>query len=153
MADQYYMAFDPGLTTGWARFDENGTIESFGQFKWDERDDALRRFITPNCKAVIVEDYLNHGWQQQRRWSRNETSKLIGAIEAICNFVGVPVHLQRNTVKAIGYKWAGMDGPPSDHSISHQYDAIAHGTYWLQSNGVRKPGQGMKLGDIDSVQG
>lgn len=145
---KYYMAFDPGLTTGWARFDEKGTIEAFGQFKWDEKDDYLRRFLTPDCLGVITEDYRNHGWQQQKRWSRNETSKLIGAIEALCTYLGIPCHLQSNTVKAIGYKWAGLDGAPSNHDISHQYDAVAHGTYWLQQNGIRKPGQDMRLGDV-----
>lgn len=149
MPDEYYLAIDPGLTSGWARFDgDTGEIIAFGQFKYEDRDMELRRLITPNCKGVITEDYKNYAWKRQKNWSRNETSKLIGGIEAICAYLNVKHYLQASTCKPIGYRWAGLDSAPSNHAISHQYDAVAHGVYWLQTNGIRRPGQSMRMGDI-----
>lgn len=141
-----YVAIDPGETTGWAAFDENGNLINMGQFKLVAQTQVLTELIsnTPNLKAVICEDYRNHGFagaRAQKRWSRNQTSKNIGKIELVAELRGVPCHLQPNTVKATGYAWGGLDGPPSNHSISHQYDAYAHGVYWLQSNGVREAGR------------
>jgi hypothetical protein len=139
MTEAKYLALDPGETTGWAKFAADGTPLSYGQFKQHEQLQWLRENITPDLTLVIIEDYKNHGWQQQKRWSRNQTSKNIGSIETVCQFVGVPFVLQPNNIKAIGYKYAGMDGPPSNHAISHQFDAIAHGYYYLRVNGIMKP--------------
>jgi hypothetical protein len=141
-----YVALDPGETTGWAVFDEFGSLITMGQFKLDQQTEILTELIsnTPNLKVVICEDYRNHGFagaRAQKRWSRNQTSKNIGKIELLAELRNVPYVLQQNTVKAVGYAWGGLDGPPSNHSISHQYDAYAHGIYWLQSNGVREPGR------------
>ena len=141
-----YLAIDPGLTSGWATFNDQGVVIDLGQFKYEERNNVLKDLIHENLKEVIVEDYRNHGFTQQKRWSRNETSKLIGVIETYCTIKNVPIVLQPNTVKAIGYKWAGIK-PPSNHSISHQYDAVAHGTYRLQQTGIRKPGLAIKEED------
>jgi hypothetical protein len=132
-----YLAIDPGETTGWAAFDESGTIVAIGQFKQAEQNDWLDANIKPTLKAVITEDYTNHPGKQ-RNWTRNQTSKNIGSIETVCHLRRVPIFLQRNTCKSIGYKYMGME-PPSNHSISHQYDAAAHGTYWLRIKGILRP--------------
>lgn len=137
-----YIAFDPGHTSGWATFDENGDVIEMGQFTLDELS-RIKDLIHEDIKAVIVEDYKNHGYMQQKRWGRNETSKVIGRIEAVCDMLGVPApHLQPNTVRAIGYKWMGSE-QPKNHSISHSWDACAHGVYWLQTNGIRPVGRSM----------
>lgn len=139
-----YLAIDPGDTTGWAHFDENGKLVAYGQVKEAEFNKWLLKELTDNeLTAVITEDYINHGWQQQKRWSKNKTSKKIGGIEALCSAYSVPVHLQRNTCKPIGYKWAGLSAP-SNHSISHQFDAVAHGTYWLTQNGILAMGANLR---------
>lgn len=138
-----YLAIDPGHTSGWATFDDEGNILGYGQFRMEDLNKDLSNLLTSDLKAVIVEDYRNHGWTQQKKWSRNDTSKIIGKIELLSDMRGVAVHLQPNTVKAIGYKWAGLGQAPSNHSISHQFDAIAHGVYWLQQNGIRKVGKAL----------
>lgn len=135
-----YLALDPGETTGWATFDDKGELLNLGQFTQAEQNDWLNENVTTALKAVICEDYRNHGWKQQKKWSRNQTSKNIGAVEMICSMRNVPIVLQPNTVKKIGYKWGGLEGAPSNHKISHQYDAYAHGVYWLQSQGIRPVG-------------
>lgn len=133
-----YLALDPGETTGWASFDDKGEILEMGQFSLKEVN-RLNDLIHENLKTVIVEDYRNHGFTQQKRWGRNDTSKVIGRIEAICSIRGVEVVLQPNTVRNIGYKWMGTE-QPKNHSISHQWDAAAHGVYWLQKNDIRPVG-------------
>lgn len=134
-----YVALDPGETTGWATFDENGEVLKYGQFHQTEQTKVLTELIHDKVKAVIIEDYQNYAWKQQKRWSRNQTSKNIGAIEMLCEMRNIPYHLQPANIKSIGYKFAGLGEAPSNHSISHQYDAVAHGTYWLRVNGILKP--------------
>ena len=132
-----YLALDPGETTGWATFDENGDGIEYGQFKQSEQTEKLTEFIHSGLKAVICEDYRNFGWKKQKNWSRNQTSKNIGAIEILCEMRQVPLFLQPANIKSIGYKWAGLGEAPSNHSISHQFDAYVHGVYWLVNNNIR----------------
>jgi hypothetical protein len=139
-----YVAIDPGLTSGYACFNDEGDPIKMGQFKMNQLTETLNYLITPDLKHVICEDYRNHGWTQQKRWSRNDTSKIIGKIELMCELRSVPCSLQPNTVKAIGYRWAGLKEAPANHDISHQYDAVAHGVFWLQQNGIREVGRVLK---------
>lgn len=146
--DAVYLAIDPGDTTGWAKFNDLGSVISFGQVKEAE----FNQWLGEQCqlgtlKVIITEDYKNHGWMNQQKWSRNKTSKKIGGVEAVAALYGITVILQPNTVKSIGYMWGGIE-PPSNHSISHQFDAYAHGVYYLQTEGIRKPGQGLNLKSV-----
>lgn len=134
-----YLALDPGDTTGFAFFDERGLLLKMGQFKQDVEMQWLNDNLKPELKAVIIEDYKNYAWKKQKNWSRNTTSKLIGKIEMTCEMRTVPYYLQQANVKSIGYLYAGLGEAPSNHSISHQYDAVAHGTYWLRVNGILQP--------------
>jgi len=131
-----YLAIDPGETYGWASFDAKGEVVNMGQFHWHGDIKTLDNLIGDFIHTVIVEDYKNFGWMQQKKWTKNQTSKNIGKIEAICELKGIKLELQPNTVKSIGYMWAGR-AAPKNHSISHQYDAFAHGVYYLQSKGIR----------------
>lgn len=139
MTDVKWLAIDPGHTSGWAQFDADGIVIAYGQFTLVEAKEMLRELCHEGLLGVIVEDYKNHPWAKQRSWDRNETSKLIGKIEMICGLREIPMVLQPNTVKDIGYLWAGLQ-VPSNHSISHQFDAVAHGVYYLQKNEIRKMG-------------
>lgn len=141
MPEYCYLAIDPGETSGWAKFDENGDIMEMGQIKLS----ALGEFnllIHEGLEEVIVEDYRNHGYKAQKRWGRNETSKIIGRIETLCELAGVTCIKQPNTAKPMGYKYMGME-QPKNHSISHQWDAAAHGVYRLQGTGIRPMGRSM----------
>jgi hypothetical protein len=134
-----YLALDPGETTGWALFDEEGTILRYGQYVQGEQTEWLSENLTSELKAVICEEYRIYNSARQKRWSRNQTSKNEGAIQLLAEMRRVPFFLQPANVKAIGYKWAGLGSAPSNHAISHQYDAVAHGTYWLRQKGILKP--------------
>lgn len=138
MTEYAYIALDPGNTTGWAGFDDKGVIQEMGQFTLKEQTKWLNDHITPVVKMVIIEEYRNYKGGTFRGQT-NQTSKNIGAIEMICELRGVPYTRQPANIKKIGYKFAGLGQAPSNHSISHQYDAVAHGTYWLRVNGILIP--------------
>lgn len=137
-----YLAIDPGETCGWATFDHEGSLVDMGQFPYNELVKQLKTLCPPSVTVIIVEDYRNHGWMQQKRWSRNNTSKTIGKIETFAELGELKVVLQPNTVKSIGYMYAGKE-PPSNHSISHQFDAYAHGVFYLQTEGIRPVGKAL----------
>ena len=134
-----YLALDPGETTGWAKFDEDGAVLSMGQYKQADQTKWLTEHLTSDLLAVICEEYRIYNQKQQKRWSRNQTSKNEGAIQLLSEMRGVPFFLQPANVKAIGYKQSGLGKAPTNHAISHQYDAVAHGTYWLRGRGILKP--------------
>ncbi len=144
-----YLSIDPGEhnraggSTGYAIFADDGEIIRFGQIKNEEITTFISEHIRPDkndCKAVICEDFSNFVWKKSHQRSRkNATSVAIGRIEAVCELHNVPLHKQPSSVLNIGYKWGNIK-PPSNHDISHQYSALAHGIYWLQSNGIVKPG-------------
>ncbi len=144
-----YLAIDPGEhnrpggSTGWATFDDLGEIITFGQIQNHKItsfvDEKLKK---GDVKAVICEDYINFTGKRYaaaRNWSKNKTSVAIGRVEAICELHNVPLHKQPSSILPIGYKYLGIE-PPSNHDISHQFSAAAHGTYWLHQNGILKVG-------------
>lgn len=139
-AEASYLAIDPGETIGYATFDDNGTLLDMGQFRFEAFLSEIESLFTSSIKVCIVEDYKNYAWKQQKKWSRNNTSKVIGKIELFAELRGAKVVLQPAQHYPIGAKWGGFE-IPSNHSISHQFVAAAHGIFWLQENGIRTPGQ------------
>lgn len=138
-----FLALDPGNTTGWAQFDAKGNCVAYGQFTLLEQVKALDRLITSDLDLVICENYVNYGWKQQKRWSENQTSKNIGKIELMCEMREVEITLVPAAPnKGMGYMYMGMT-PPSNHDISHQFDAMAHGVYELQMRGIRPVGKAL----------
>ncbi len=138
-----YLAIDPGETIGWATFRDNGTVLAIGQTRFETFVKDFQELIHPDLKQVITEEYKNYGHKQQRKWSKNNTSKVIGKIEVLCELAGVGLTMQPANNYRIGAMWGGFE-IPTDHSISHQYVAAAHGIYYLQSIGVRPIGLGLK---------
>lgn len=131
-----YLFFDPGETYGWASFNGIGEIVGYGQFHWTGDVTTVNNLITPSIIFVGVEDYKNYSWMKQKNWSRNQTSKNIGKIETLCELKGVPLTLIPASNKTMGYKMLGIS-QPSNHNISHQFDAAAHGANFLGAVGIR----------------
>lgn len=133
----FYLAIDPGETSGWATFTKEGKPIDYGQVAqrlgiYDLLKDKQPQFL-------IVEDFQLYPWKSNAQaFNQFETVRVIGAIEFWAWAKSVPVVLQKPSVKGIGYKWAGID-PPKNHSISHGPDAYVHGIYFLQSNGIIQP--------------
>lgn len=138
-----YLAIDPGETSGWATFNSKGEVVQIGQFVMAEQNNHLKTLIKPGLKMVVIEDYKNHAWMRQKNWSRNQTSKNIGKMEMVCDLNEVPYVLQSNIYKSMGFKYLGIE-EPKNHAIGHQFCAMAHGVYWLQTNGIRPVGMAMK---------
>lgn len=137
-----YLAIDPGDMSGWAHWDAGGNLLAYGQVAEAEFNRWIRRELeNKHLQKIICENYLNSAYKPismhvSKRNRSNKTSKKIGAVEAIAEMHDVPVILQPNTHIKIGSMWSGFP-IPSNHSISHQFVAIAHGTYWLVQNGIK----------------
>lgn len=142
MDEARYLAIDPGETLGYATFGENGQLLDMGQFRFEKFLEEIDNLLTSRILVCIIEDYKNYAWQKQKKWSRNNTSKVIGKLELLATMRGVQIVLQGANNYAIGAMWGGFE-IPKNHDISHQFVAAAHGIYWLQQNGVREVGQAL----------
>ena len=142
MTKHSYLAIDPGETIGWATFDDSGTMMMMGQSRFETFAKDFESLLHSDLKHVITEEYKNYGHMQQKKWSKNNTSKVIGKIELMCELRSVPLTMQMANCYRIGAMWGGFE-IPKNHSISHQYVAVAHGIYWLQQNGIRPVGKGL----------
>jgi hypothetical protein len=138
MSNGYYLALDPGGSTGWATFREDGSGITMGTCTSRTEVYELLRSVKPS--RIIMEDWITRQ-NAQLGGDRLEVVRVIGAVEFYAYLREIPVTLQPNTVKGIAYKWAGMarGGPKRD---SHEKDAYCHGVYYLQKAGIRKPQQG-----------
>jgi len=133
-----YLFIDPGETYGWAGFNGIGQVVAFGQFDYHGDVRVIDNLISPSIVFVGIEDYRNYSYTQQKRWSRNQTSKNIGKIETVCELKQVPFALIMSGNKTTGYLMLGLE-PPKNHSISHKFDAAAHGANFLTIHGIRDP--------------
>lgn len=136
-----YLALDPGNSTGWATFNEKGEVGGFGTLR--KREEVYEKLEEEQPKVLIVEDWITRQGINLGG-TKLEVVRVIGAVECWAYFHQADVHLQPNTIKPIGYKWAGLT-KPKNHDMSHETDAYVHGVYWLQKNGIRKPQQGREL--------
>lgn len=136
-----YLAFDPGGTTGFAVFHEDGSIMDWGQLTGiDKVVDFLQDAARHNILLIIVEDYRVRGDRQGLKanvGSQLETVQIIGALKMFARQNRIQVVLQPPNIKAIASKWSGVE-PKGAHKNSHKVDAYNHGVYWLVKAGVRK---------------
>lgn len=137
-----YLALDPGGTTGWASFQSDGGLITFGQIKGTEQLYEYLEDLDPSPEVIICEDFSLMPWKaKDLAFNTLETVRVIGAIQHYAWLRGIRIVLQPPSIKAIGYKWAGIAKAKS-HANSHEQDAYVHGVYFLQGSGVRKPQQG-----------
>lgn len=139
-----YLALDPGISTGYATFRDNGDLIRTGTLRnGAEELYPFLNLINPLVPFdVIVENYRLYPWKaMQQSWATLETVRFIGAVDFWAKQQGITVHLQDPNIKGIGYKWAGIK-VPKNHDLSHETDAFVHGVYFLQKAGIRKPMQG-----------
>lgn len=131
----FFIALDPGETTGVAIFEDTRLINAT-QIKTSDLKDAtilLNDVLTfEGINQIIVEDYRVYSWRsKQHEWSNLHTPKLIGSIEALCALKGIPCEKQMaHNVKGFvtDSKLKAWDmyrkGKP------HARDAIRHGCYF-----------------------
>lgn len=144
-----YLAIDPGDTVGWATFDGEGRILEMGQFLDRDFVKEITELMHSDLKHVIVEDYVlfqHKALAQSNSRGRNlKTAKMVGKVEMLAELKNIPVTKQESSVYKLGAMWGGFE-IPSNHAISHQYVAAAHGIYFLQNHGIRSVGQALMRG-------
>lgn len=145
--EERYVSIDPGISTGFATFKANGDLIRTGTLRSGKEElyPFLETFPEFQKLDIIVENYKLYPWKaMQQSWATLETVRFIGAIDywAFSRSIHPTlIHLQDPSIKGIGYKWAGIT-VPKNHDMSHETDAFAHGVYFLQKAGIRKPQQG-----------
>lgn len=137
----YYLAIDPGGTTGWASFAENGDFISMGKIRGE--DDFLDWLEEQTPKVIIIERYRNRGGFVNT-FSDMPTSRHIGAIERIARKRHWIINRQDPSPCLVqGLRFLGMyttynpPGRPRIH-VPDDVSALAHGTYFLRKAGVVK---------------
>ena len=134
----FYLAFDPGKTTGWALFDGMGQVLKTGQANLDELIDLTEEWAKMPIGTIIYESFVlfRHKARQQTG-SKMEASQAIGIIKTLARKTDATLVEQDPTIKSLAQKWTQLK-PIGDHAQSHWVDAFNHGAYWLIRQGIRK---------------
>jgi hypothetical protein len=140
-----YIFVDPGKNTGWAEFNQEGNLtlqgtthnfEEFVQWLMVHINSKTSLFIT----KVICEEFKLYPWKtKDQMWSEFETVQVIGALRADCIKFGVDFELVPARNKDMGFMYQGTKEPSHSNPLNHQMVATAHGVFWLQNKGIRKP--------------
>ena len=137
--NNYYLALDPGHTTGWATFDEDGNSSAVGQVKGLEGLHTFLSNITPHPEIIIFENFKLFGWKAaQQSGSQLETVQAIGVIKAACFGWGRIPFDQNPNIKPIAERYSGVKAN-KNHAESHKDDAYNHGIYYLVTNKLINP--------------
>lgn len=135
-----YLAFDPGKITGWAVFNDDGSVRSMGQATIDELIDLCVEWaaLDEPIRAVIYEDFVVFKHKAKfLAGSRMEASQAIGIIKGLARTTKTELVMQGSDIKPMAQRWTQIK-PPADHAESHKIDAFNHGAYYLINKGIRK---------------
>lgn len=136
----HYFAIDPGETVGYALFGRDGVLTKSGQIYGRNEfckilEALLSRKDGTGVSHVIFETFKIFPWVNQGG-SECPAAKVIGVIEYLCDKYDVTYNGVDPAYRRIGYAWAGIKRP-TNHALSHQWDAVAIGEYWLRKNKVK----------------
>lgn len=131
-----YLAIDPGLTTGWASFDHEGKPLGFDEIKG--YDEFLDWFEEQSPGLIIIERYRNRGGAING-FSDMPTSQHIGAIKRIARKKKVPIIEQDpSPCLSVGLRFLGLYATYRGKHVPDKVSALAHGTYYLRKQGIKK---------------
>lgn len=131
------LVVDPGDTTGYALFYDDGELYEKGQADFNKMLEMLSNVI--HIERIVVEDYrLRAGKQAQQTGSRFQAVQVIGALKYHAYLHNIEFELATVQAKTLGSMYSGVK-PPSDHKKSHEIDAYNIGIYWLVDNKVIEP--------------
>lgn len=133
--DNFYLACDPGHTSGYAVFNSEGIMMKSGQISGLDDFMDFVEDLDPQPHVLVMEDYIIRKGISHSG-SRAPTIQLIGMLKRWAKKNHVEVVLQQAHVKKIGYKFAGLKQTKT-HDKSHEPDAIAHGCFYLRRIKVR----------------
>lgn len=121
-----FLAFDPGETTGWARFVDSapvavGTVGLDELYPWLESDGK--------AELYVIEDYIIRPMgNYQHQWNKGNPLRVIGALTHKAFLLGIEVVLQQPSIKDMARRHLGM--PKTSSTFRHSYDAVLHGHYY-----------------------
>lgn len=133
-----YMAFDPGKRTGWATFNADGLLFQFGTIIGEgDLTDFLEEKVAnyENLPSVFIYEDYRIDPNIPQGGTRPVASESIGIIKSFARRNKIEVVNQPNTILNTGLAWAGIRR--NKGHLRDDYSAIAHGTYYLQKNGLR----------------
>lgn len=140
-SEAHILAFDPGKITGIAIFNQDGTLLGMEQLPLDSGDNNLLKWTAwypYPVSLVIYEKFITFRQKaMQQVGSKQETAQAIGLIKGLAFRKQAELVEQKPDIKPIASKWSGVT-VPSNHAISHQYDAYLHGFYLLHQRGIVK---------------
>lgn len=132
-----YLSIDPGKTTGWARFDEQGEPIAFGKITGPDKFlDWLED--QSDVSVYIIEEYRNRPGTKVNVWSTGPTQQHIGAIKRIAHKRNITIHMQEASQLSIGLRFIGMHRQYKGKHVPDDVSALAHGTYFLRKAGIQK---------------
>lgn len=145
--------YDPGKLTGWARFTDLGTVVSFGT-TYDGEVGIVEHYKELRAKGelpqrIVYEAFRiwpkkdSKGTDRRTAYSANErkglevTLRVVGALEMIGGYLGIPVIVQEVRCKLDGYAWQNL--PKTNiKEFEHERDALAHGYFYYYDRGILK---------------
>lgn len=136
--EPYYLALDPGLHTGWATWDNTGTIITMGTVhSYDDLHNLLAAFPS-SIKVVIIEDFIlfKHKARQQSG-SKMPAPKAIGQIETFARLWGANIVKQPSHIKGIAERMTGKHTSSMAKIKTHMWDAYNHGEYYLLTKKIK----------------
>lgn len=134
-----YIAIDPGKTTGYAMFDDNGVVVFFGKIEGEDKFlDQLEELVeSRDIKVAIVEEYRNRPNMKHNLRSTNVTSQHIGAITRILRKAKIKIVIQpASPCLSIGLKFLGVSENYINKHVPDEVSALAHGTYYLRKQKI-----------------
>lgn len=142
MTDQKirFVAFDPGLRTGIASWNEHGVIVQV--HKTVHGDEALDEYLDTlddhPVGVFIIEEYRVYGSNLKANvGSKVHTAQVIGSLKSYARRHQITIVEQRADVKGAAAKWSGTQ-IPSGH-MPDWMAAYLHGYYYLHRVGLIKP--------------
>lgn len=135
-----YCSIDPGKTTGYALFAENGDIQEFSKIKDPDKFLDWLEELDPFPEVFIIEQFRVRPFAGGNTWSTGPTQQLIGAIRRVLKKKGIPtknVIFQEPSILPIGFKYAGLPYNKKKH-VPDDQSALVHGIYYLTKNKIRK---------------
>lgn len=140
-----YIFIDPGETTGWAKFNSEGETTNLGQIRgfdnWCEwLSNNINNMNSFDIIKIVAENFTLYPWKSQAQmWSEFETVQVLGALRYVCNRLNIPYETVPARDYPMGFRYQGMNVPPHSNPLHDQLVAHAHGVFYLQKRGIRKP--------------
>ncbi len=139
MNNSYMVSWDPGESTGWCSWHENGALLATGTER--SREDLyklLDAFADAPPRIFVIEDWklFKHKAVQQSG-SSQETVRVIGVLEEWARQRDVEVVKQPSAILATAQLQSGVR-LSTNHRNSHWQSAYNHGFYYLVQKGVLK---------------